>query len=375
MVDVCKILRLLRLGGFAGEACHERRKLLKAKMMIVFQTLPMAAARFAAAVLLLVAATSLHAQSCQTSEQIEPARLELLQTAARHYFDLATKNDISAQANSVAGSAAEFSPITSASFGKLPPGAKASPRTIFLLDADSDANADTIPRAEFLCGTFGKNGQTPNSAVLLLTNLRPATYGVVIFDVEATAATSQPVTLALVLASASGSSKDDWKLAAAFSRPARIAGHDAAWFAATAKQFQQKDQRHNAWLYFLAARRLASPLPFMSTLVTDKLYDSVRDTQSPDLPSDGTTVNFAAAHYKLTNISAEDVSGDLDLVVRYEAADVSNTQKTYTQNSALIHALVAKFPEFRAAFAGVVARAVTPAGNDFGTLLKMKDIH
>ncbi len=346
--------------------------------MTEFPTLRMAAARFAGAILLLVAATSLHAQSCQTSEQIEPARLESLQTAAQHYFDLATKNDISTiQASSVAGGAAEFPAITSASFGKLPAGAKASPRTILLLEADADTSggAAAIARAEFLCGTFGKNGPTANSSVLVLTNLRPATYAVVIFEVEATAATNQPVTLALVLASASGSSKDDWKLAAALSRPARIAGHDTAWFSATAKQFQQKDQRHNAWLYFLAARRLASPLPFMSTLVTDKLYDSVRDTQSPDLPSDGTTVNFAAAHYKLTNISAEDVSGDLDLVVRYEAADVSNTQKTYAQNVALIHALVAKFPEFRVAFAGVVARAVTPAGNDFGTLLKMKDIH
>jgi hypothetical protein len=363
----------------------KRRKLLKAKMMTVFRTLQMATTRFAAAVLLvfLFAAATLHAQSCQTSEQIEPARLELLKTAARHYFDLATKNDISAlQASSVAGGAAEFSPISSASFGKLPPGAKASPRTIFLLDADADANAGTIPRAEFLCGTFGKSGQTPNSAVLVMTNLRPATYGIVVFDVEATAATSQPVTLALVVASASSndqseSKKDDWKLAAAFSRPAHVAGHDAAWFAASGKQFQQKDQRHNAWLYFLAARRLASPLPFMSTLVTDKLYDAVRDTQSPDLPADDQSVTLAAgaAHYKLTGISAEDVSGDLDLVVRYEAADVSNTQKTYAQNVALIRALVAKFPEFRAAFAGVVARAVTPVGSDYGTLLRMKDIH
>jgi hypothetical protein len=40
----------------------------------------------------------------------------------------------------------------------------------------------------------------------------------------------------------------------------------------------------------------------------------------------------------------------------------------------VIKALIAKFPEFREAFAGVVARAVDPSGHDFGTLLTMKDI-
>jgi hypothetical protein len=40
----------------------------------------------------------------------------------------------------------------------------------------------------------------------------------------------------------------------------------------------------------------------------------------------------------------------------------------------VIKALVAKFPELREAFAGVVARAVAPSGRDYGTLLGMKDI-
>jgi len=40
----------------------------------------------------------------------------------------------------------------------------------------------------------------------------------------------------------------------------------------------------------------------------------------------------------------------------------------------VIKALVAKYPELRDAFAGVVARAVDPSGRDYGTLLPMKDI-
>ena len=68
------------------------------------------------------------------------------------------------------------------------------------------------------------------------------------------------------------------------------------------------------------------------------------------------------------------MGNDLDVVVKYQSADVSNTARAFQENTAVIKALVAKFPEFREAFAGVVARAVEPSGRDYGTLLAMKDI-
>jgi hypothetical protein len=54
--------------------------------------------------------------------------------------------------------------------------------------------------------------------------------------------------------------------------------------------------------------------------------------------------------------------------------DVSNTNLAYQDNIAVMKGLVAKYPELRDAFAGVVARAVDPSGRDYGTLLAMKDI-
>lgn len=68
------------------------------------------------------------------------------------------------------------------------------------------------------------------------------------------------------------------------------------------------------------------------------------------------------------------MGNDLDLIVKYQAADISSTNQTYQNNVAVIKALVAKFPEVRDAFAGVVARAVDPSGRDYGTLLPMKDV-
>jgi len=68
------------------------------------------------------------------------------------------------------------------------------------------------------------------------------------------------------------------------------------------------------------------------------------------------------------------VDNDLDVLVKYRMPDVSNTQKTFDENMAVIRAIVARYPEFREAFAGVVARATEPSGRDYGTLLAMKDV-
>jgi hypothetical protein len=133
---------------------------------------------------------------------------------------------------------------------------------------------------------------------------------------------------------------------------------------------------HNAWLFYLQARSLLSPLPFMSTLATDKLYDESQSAQPADMPANGKTVDLPAgtATYKLTAVFPEIVGNDLDLIVKYQAADISNTNQAYQNNVAVIKALVAKYPEVRDGFAAVVARAVDPGGRDYGTLLAMKDI-
>jgi hypothetical protein len=129
-------------------------------------------------------------------------------------------------------------------------------------------------------------------------------------------------------------------------------------------------------LYYREAIALSAPVDFMSTLATDKLYDEAQATQPADMPANGNTVDMSAGGkiYHLTEIFPLAVGDDFDVVVKYQAADVSNTGRTFQENTALIKALVAKFPEFREAFAGVVARAVEPSGHDYGSLMAMKDI-
>jgi hypothetical protein len=237
---------------------------------------------------------------------------------------------------------------------------------MFLLEA---AATDRAASVEFYCGVFGKNGQTSGSAVFSLANLSPGKYAVVILDSVSSAAR---VNFSVVLQQAG----TDWKLDGLYIKPAQVAGHDSAWFAARAREYKAKGQLHNSWLFFLQARSLTSPVPFMSTLASDQLYDESQGTLPADFPANGKTTDLitAAATYRLTALFPTAVGNDLDLVVKYRAADVSNTSHTNQSNVIVIKAVIARYPEMRDAFAGVVARAVEPSGRDFGTLLAMKDI-
>jgi len=311
----------------------------------------------------------IHAQTCLTaSEMDEPARIALENTAKR-YFDMAVRGDAAAlKQNAIPSLAANFSGIETAITDSQPDltGAHATPASPFLLQIEGSA---ALERAEFLCGVFGKNGQTANSAEFVIPNLSPGNYGVVTLNVTGAKA---PRTVSFVLQQ-QGS---DWKLGGFYVKDPQIAGHDANWFAERARAFKSKGQNHDAWLYFLEARELAVPVPFMYTQLTDKLYDESQELKPADLPVDGGTADLSAGGkaFKLTAVFPLPVGQDLDLVAKYQSADVSDTARTFQDNTALMKALLAKYPEFRDAFDGVVVRAVESSGKDFGSMLPMKDI-
>ena len=315
------------------------------------------------------AGASAHAQTCQGAADMGAPVRTALETAAQRYFQMSARGDVAAlQQSSIASVAASFAGIEAAVKENQAAftGAKATVRPPFLLIADGPG---PLARAEFLCGVFGPSGQTKDSAVFVLNNLPPGKYGVTILDVNGGQA---PTTLAFVLQQVGA----DWKLAGFYAKAALASGHDAAWFTQQARDFKAKAQIHNAWLYYREAIALSAPVDFMSTLATDKLYDEVQATQPADVPANGSPLDMSAGGkvYHLTDIFPLAEGNDLDVVVRYQAADVSNTALTFQENTAVIKALVAKFPEFRNAFAGVVARAVEPSGRDYGTLMAMKDI-
>jgi len=321
-------------------------------------------------VIVLIFCTGLsHAQTCFTaSDMDEPTRTALVNTAKR-YFDMAARGDSAAlRQNSIPSVASDFTGIENVIKDHQPnfSGAQATPRPPFLLKAEGTA---PLPRAEFLCGVFGKVGQTADSAVFEIPNLQPGTYAVVTLDVPTA---KQTYAVSFVLQQ----DGKDWKVGGFYVKEMKIAGHDGKWFADQARAFKTKGQNHNAWLDYLEARDLLVPVSFMYTQTTDKLADEAEAIKPTDFPLDGKTVDLPAAGktYRLTAVFPVVVNQELYLVVKYQSSDVSNTSQTFQDNTTVMKALAAKYPELRDAFQGIVARAVEPTGRDYGSMLPMKDI-
>ena len=324
---------------------------------------------FALPGLLLLLAAAAAAESCLTAGDLDAATRGSLEGAAAQYFRAAAAGDTAwLRQNSAPAMAADLAAVEaalSARQGDLR-GAQAQVRALYLLDAPGDT---PIQRAEFFCGIFGASGHTATSASFVLYNLPPGRYALAVQDVRGG---KTPLTLSLMLQQAAG----QWKLAGFYLRPAEIAGRDAAAFLAQARDFKTRGQTRNAWFYYLTAWSLGAPVDFISTQQLDRISEEMQPLRPADLPTREQPLELASGgrSFRLTDMFAVPVEDGLDLVVKYPVASIADRRRADQDNHAVIGALLARYPELRDAFQGVVARAVEPGGTDFGTLVAMKDV-
>jgi hypothetical protein len=308
------------------------------------------------------------AETCSNAHEMDAATRSSMEKAALQMFDSLSRGDVAAmRQNAIAPLAANFAGIEAAINANKPVlgGGQASVRATYFLEAGGNVALD---RAEFLCGVWG----TPQFVSFSIPNLPPGRYGLVVQDVI-TATEPYLVTFILQQEQPSGA----WKLAG-FPPPkqAKIQGHDAPWFLVKAREYKAKGQLRNAWFYYQQARSMVMPVDFISTMPVQKLEREAQQSVPPDLPING-PVDLAALNgksYKLTEVFPLVVNNKLELVVKYSVADVSDTAKAFQDNMAVIKGMVTKYPELRETFGGVVARAVAPSGQDYGTHLPMQDI-
>ncbi len=308
---------------------------------------------------------ALQSQTCLTAGDLDDATRAALVSTARRFYDMTARGDTAGlRQNSIASLASNFSGVESAvteSQAQLA-GSQPAERPPVLLKAEG---SEVIARAEFLCGVFGAQGQTRDSAVFVIPNLPPGNYSVVIFDA---AAPRGAYTVSFVLQQQG----NDWKLGGLYAKPSQISGHDGNWFADRGRDFKARGQMRNAWFYYSEARELLVPVPFMATAVTDKLYDEMQAVKPADLPPLDLTAG--AKTFKITDLFPVAVGNDFDLVAKYQTADISDSGQTFQNNQVVMKALLSKYPELRDAFAGLVVRAVEPSGKDYGSMMAMKDI-
>lgn len=315
-----------------------------------------------------LAAPAARAEQCYNANDMDTATRSAIEHAGMQYFnDFATGNTADLQRNVNTALIANFGGVQSAVSQNqtILAGAQASTRATYLLET---GGAGTLDRAEFLCGIWG----TPQFVSFDLNNLPAGRYGLVIEDVKTA---KQPYYVSFIVQQEQVNGA--WKLAGfPPPAPAEVLGHDAPWYLSKAREFKSKGQVHNAYFYYLQARALAAPVSFMSDTPLVKLDRETQQTVPPDLPVKG-PVALAAANgksYSVTQIFPVVVDNGMDLVVKYSLPDISDTSRTFQDNNAVINAIVNTHPEYRETFQGVVARAVDPAGHDYGTLLAMKDI-
>src|SRR5512146_347323 len=317
--------------------------------------------------LLLLCSTFAWSQRCTEAKDMDPATRSAIESAARQYFDMAARGDSAGlQQNAIPSVAQNFNGIANAVRDNLASiqGAQGNIRSVFLLDASESTG--TIQRAEFYCGVFGAYGHTANSTAFIIPNLPAGKYALAIVDAQNS---KVPFTISFVLQQEG----QQWKVAGYYAKAESAAGHDGNWYVQQARDYKAKGNKAAAYFYYWQARDLLAPVPFMSTLQLDKLYDEMQQAVPKDLPI-GQSANFNVngKPYQLTTIFPLAVGNDLDLVVKYATPDISDTAKTWQSNMDLINALLAKYPEFRDAFQGIVARAVTPSGQDYGTIAPTK---
>jgi hypothetical protein len=325
---------------------------------------------FTIAVGLLWPATAF-ALECSQANEIEAAMRSAIDNAASQFILNAAHGDVqSLRQGAIPSLASAFDGVQRAvTQDKGQMGDQVTIRREYFFDA-SKATA-RLARAEFFCGVYGSNGHTTSSASFAIPNLDPGQYALVLTNVTGGKA---PYMVTVVMQNL----QSQWKLAGYYPKPSEVSGHDAAWYRDQARKFKQQGQLHNAWFYYVLAWEIYSPVEFMSSLQLDKLSAEIQAAKPADVPG-GDPMPLVAANgrtYNLTQAFAvPDEQGQLSLVVKYGVADVSNTIQAFEDNSAVIKAVVVKFPELRQAFGGIVARATAADGQDYGTLLTMKDIH
>jgi hypothetical protein len=317
--------------------------------------------------LLLWATASLPAwaESCSSAADMDTATKAALEQAGRRYLQMAANQDFAGlKQSSIPLLASSFAGIEAAVVGNHPnlEGAQATLRAVFLLEAPGTT---TYQRAEFFCGIYN----SPERVTFVLSSLPAGHYGVVIEDLKGGQA---PLSLLLVLNQQAGA----WKLAGMYLAPTRLAGHDAQWFWDQARAFKASAQKHNAWLYYLAAWDLLAPADFMYTVPRERLSEEMEQIRPAEMPAPAKPMPLVvgARTYRITQMLPEPVGTELFLGVTYQVPDLSNPLQVAQDNTAVMRTLVAQYPELRQAFSGVVARAVDPSGRDYGSLLAMKDI-
>ena len=237
---------------------------------------------------------------------------------------------------------------------------------VYALDASNAAPGQD--EVQFFCG------QAINAAHVsfAIPQLPVGRYGFAI--VEATGVTA-PKRLSMLLENIGGLAAPSWELAGFFPRPLLAAGHDGVWYWQKARAFSKAGQNWNAYFYYQTAQYLLQPADFLSSSNLEKLGQEAGAATPAGLPGQTPmSVQVGGAAVNVTNLHTDASLGGLDLVISYDAPDVSDPVQARMKTVALMKAMLSLHPELTAGFHGLWVFASAPNQHPFSLELPMAQI-
>ena len=269
--------------------------------------------------LLLAASLPVAAQTCKEAQEIDPATRSAIESTARSVLAMSAAGDVNGlRVASIPSLAASFGGVEQAvSDNKAGLSGAATIRKTYLLELPGNA---AVERAEFFCGIFGANGNTGNSAGFVLPNLAPGNYAVVIVDVNGAKGPTCCPRYSSNLAEA-GSWPD--------TTPNRRSGRPRCGLVCAEGYGVQAERAASRRLVlFSGGQGSGGSCSVHEYSQVGQALRTGRAVEASDMPVDKQiTITLGARTVKLLTAFPIVDDNQLALVVKYQAADVSNTDK------------------------------------------------
>jgi hypothetical protein len=134
---------------------------------------------------------------------------------------------------------------------------------------------------------------------------------------------------------------------------------------------KRKQHNFNAFIFYVTALQLADRGPFFQLGIRPEIEKEIGETKRPEnlQGQPPFTWNLAKSTFKVLNVGAIGVGGKIYLLIDHEVGPWAEDKEADRKNRDLIAAFAEAYPEFRAAFAGLIVKAHERGSNrTFGTL-------
>lgn len=318
------------------------------------------------AAICLFGAGNAFAVSCTTQAEMKGPERDAMVSVAKSIAGKVQAGDADGvKAMTIPGVASRFNGIAS-SIQKLTPdlkGATLNVTSVYDLQAsDAQPGEDAV---QFFCGVAANDLHV----IFNIPGLPAGHFG---FAIVEASGVKNPQRISMILEQGAAGA---WQLAGFFPRPLMSAGHDGVWYWEKAREYEKAGQPWNAYFYYQTAIYLLLPADFVDSNNFDKLIQEVRTATPQGLPgAQPMTVNVNGTPVTITNLHTDGALGGFDLVVNYDATDVSDPVAARTKSVAVMKQLLTLHPEWKEAFHGLWAFAHAPNQQPFSLELAMPQI-